>query len=122
MHGVTGLEPQPLDIERIEKIRDVTGIPLVLHGASGVPIDQLRAASVAGVHKFNADTDLRHAFRAGIEEKWAEGDRQLEDAMSLGRDRMIVATVEKMREYGCAGTANYGTPVSLENSVLGVSR
>ena len=122
MHGVTGLEPQPLDIERIEKIRDVTGIPLVLHGASGVPIDQLRAASVAGVHKFNADTDLRHAFRAGIEEKWSEGDRQLEEAMSLGRERMIVATVEKMREYGCAGTANYGTPVSLENSVLGVSR
>jgi len=123
MHGVTGLEPQPLDIERIEKIREVTGIPLVLHGASGVPIEQLRAASVAGVHKFNADTDLRHAFRAGIEEKWSEGDRQLEDAMSLGRERMIVATVEKMREYGCAGTANYGTPISLENSVLGgVSR
>ncbi|MFZ4079336.1 MAG: class II fructose-bisphosphate aldolase [Microbacteriaceae bacterium] len=123
MHGVTGLEPQPLDIERIEKIREVTGIPLVLHGASGVPIDQLRAASVAGVHKFNADTDLRHAFRAGIEEKWSEGDRQLEEAMSLGRDRMIVATVEKMREYGCAGRANYGTPISLENSVLGgVSR
>jgi fructose-bisphosphate aldolase class II len=123
MHGVTGLEPQPLDIERIEKIRDVTRIPLVLHGASGVPIEQLRAASVAGVHKFNADTDLRHAFRAGIEEKWSEGDRQLEEAMSLGRDRMIVATVEKMHEYGCAGTANYGTPISLENSVLGgVSR
>jgi hypothetical protein len=36
---------------------------------------------------------------------------------------MIAATVEKMREYGCAGTANYGTPVSLENGVLGgVSR
>jgi fructose-bisphosphate aldolase class II len=123
MHGVTGLEPQPLDIERIEMIRDVTGIPLVLHGASGVPIEQLRAASVAGVHKFNADTDLRHAFRAGIEEKWSEGDRQLEEAMSLGRERMIVATVEKMREYGCAGTANYGTAISLENSVLGgVSR
>jgi NAD(P)-dependent dehydrogenase (short-subunit alcohol dehydrogenase family) len=123
MHGVTGLEPQPLDIERIEKIREVTGIPLVLHGASGVPSDQLRAASVAGVHKFNADTDLRHAFRAGIEEKWSEGDRQLEEAMSLGRERMIVATVEKMREYGCAGRANYGTPISLENSVLGgVSR
>ena len=123
MHGVTGIEPQPLDIERIEQIRDVTGIPLVLHGASGVPADQIHAATVAGVHKFNADTDLRHAFRAGIEEKWMEGDRQLEDALSLGRDRMIAATVDKMREYGCAGTANYGTPVSLEHQVLGgVSR
>ena len=107
MHGVTNLEPQPLDIERIEQIRDVTGIPLVLHGASGVPADQLKAAVAAGVHKLNADTDLRHAFRAGLEAKFAEGDRQLEEAMALGRERMIEATVAKMREYGCAGTANY---------------
>jgi fructose-bisphosphate aldolase class II len=119
MHGVTGLAPQPLDIERITRIRDVTGIPLVLHGASGVPIDQIHAATVAGVHKFNADTDLRHAFRAGIEEKWLEGDRQLEEVLSLGRDRMIDATIEKMREYGCAGSAHYGTAVSLERSLLG---
>ena len=118
MHGVTGLEPQPLDIERIEAIRDVTGIPLVLHGASGVPLDQLRAAIAAGVHKLNADTDLRHAFRAGLEEKFAEGDRQLEEAMRLGRERMIVATVEKMREYGCAGTANYETITSQVDAVV----
>jgi len=118
MHGVTGIEPQPLDIERIEAIRDVTGIPLVLHGASGVPLDQLRAAIAAGVHKLNADTDLRHAFRAGLEEKFAEGDRQLEEAMRLGRERMIVATVEKMREYGCAGTANYETITSQVDAVV----
>ncbi|MFT6533991.1 MAG: fructose-bisphosphate aldolase class II [Alpinimonas sp.] len=119
MHGVTGLEPQPLDIERIKRIRDVTGIPLVLHGASGVPLDQIHAATLAGVHKFNADTDLRHAFRAGIEEKWLEGDRQLEEVLSLGRDRMIAATIEKMREYGCAGSANYGTPASRESNLVG---
>jgi fructose-bisphosphate aldolase class II len=107
MHGVTDLEPQPLDIERIKSIAAVTGIPLVLHGASGVPTDQLRAAVKAGVHKLNADTDLRHAFRAGLEEKFSEGDRQLEDAMAAGRERMIAATVQKMREYGCAGTAKY---------------
>ncbi|MFM6974279.1 MAG: ketose-bisphosphate aldolase [Agromyces sp.] len=113
MHGVTGIEPQPLDIARIEAIRDVTGIPLVLHGASGVPTDQLHAAIAAGVHKLNADTDLRFAFRGGVEDKWAEGDRQLEDALALGRDRMIDATIAKMREYGCAGHANYGTLNSL---------
>jgi len=107
MHGVTDLAPQPLDIERISEISKVTGIPLVLHGASGVPADQLSAAVKAGVHKLNADTDLRHAFRAGLEEKFSEGDRQLEDAMAAGRERMIAATVQKMREYGCAGTSNY---------------
>jgi len=113
MHGVTSIEPQPLDIERIERIAAVTGIPLVLHGASGVPTDQLHAAIKAGVHKLNADTDLRHAFRAGLEAKFSEGDRQLEDAMALGRERMIEATIAKMTEYGCAGTAHYGLGVRV---------
>ncbi len=105
VHGVPLADPQPLDIQRIKEIKQVTGIPLVLHGASGVPEDEVRAATAAGVHKFNADTDLRHAFRAGIEAVWAEGDRQLEDAMAEGRSRMVAATVEKMKLYGCAGRA-----------------
>ena len=105
VHGVPLADPQPLDIQRIEEIKAVTGIPLVLHGASGVPEDEVRQATAAGVHKFNADTDLRHAFRAGIEAVWSEGDRQLEEAMAEGRTRMVAATVEKMQLYGCAGKA-----------------
>ena len=105
MHGIPSGEPLPLDIERIQRIRDVTGVPLVLHGASGVPASDISAAIAAGVHKLNADTDLRHAFRRGIEEAWAEGDRQLEDAMSAGKRLMIEAAMAKMREYGCAGAS-----------------
>jgi len=103
VHGVPTTTPQPLDIQRIKDIRDATGIPLVLHGASGVPDDEIREATAAGVAKFNADTDLRHAFRAGIEETWANGDRQLEEALAAGRDRMVDATVGKLELYGCAG-------------------
>ena len=103
VHGVPLRDPQPLDIGRIKEIRAVTGIPLVLHGASGVPENEVLEARDAGIHKFNADTDLRHAFRAGVEAVWADGDRQLEDAMAEGRTRMVAATVEKMRLYGCAG-------------------
>ena len=106
VHGVAAGKPQPLDIPRIEKIRDATGIPLVLHGASGIPEDQVIAAREAGVHKFNADTDLRHAFRAGIEAVWSQGDRQLEDAMAEGRTRMVAATIQKMELYGCAAKAS----------------
>lgn len=105
VHGVPHADPQPLDIERIHKIKAATGIPLVLHGASGVPQDEVRAAMAAGVHKFNADTDLRHAFRSGIEAVWGLGDRQLEEAMAEGRDRMVTATIDKMKLYGCAGRA-----------------
>jgi len=106
VHGVVpGVKPQPLSITRTREIRDATGIPLVLHGASGIPEHEVEAAKAAGVHKFNADTDLRHAFRAGMLDVWSEGDRQLEDAMAEGRRRMITATIEKMRLYGCAGKA-----------------
>ena len=106
VHGVIpGLKPEPLAIERTLEIRAATGIPLVLHGASGIPEDEVLAARAAGVHKFNADTDLRHAFRAGIEAVWSKGDYQLEEAMAEGRTRMVEATIEKMKLYGCAGTA-----------------
>jgi fructose-bisphosphate aldolase class II len=105
VHGVPQSDPQPLEIQRTKEIKAATGVPLVLHGASGVPDDEVRAAIAAGVHKFNADTDLRHAFRSGIEDVWARGDRQLEEAMAEGRMRMIDATVTKLNLYGCAGKA-----------------
>ena len=91
VHGVIpGLKPEPLAIERTLEIRDAVGIPLVLHGASGIPENEVLAACAAGVHKFNADTDLRHAFRAGIEAVWAKGDYQLEGAMAEGRTRIPI--------------------------------
>lgn len=106
VHGVIpGLKPEPLAIGRTLEIRDAVKIPLVLHGASGIPTDEVLAARAAGVHKFNADTDLRHAFRQGLEAVFATGDRQLEEAMAEGRKRMVAATIEKMKLYGCAGKA-----------------
>jgi fructose-bisphosphate aldolase, class II len=106
VHGVIpGLKPEPLSIKRTVEIRDATNIPLVLHGASGIPVDEVQAAKAAGVHKFNADTDLRHLFRQGMLDVWSKGDHQLEDAMAEGRKRMIAGTIEKMELYGCAGKA-----------------
>jgi fructose-bisphosphate aldolase, class II len=107
VHGVVPGRPQePISIERTKEIKAAVGIPLVLHGASGLTDREVIDARAAGICKFNADTDLRHAFRAGFESVWAKGDRQLEEAMAEGRKRMIPATVAKMRIYGCAGTVN----------------
>lgn len=104
VHGVVpGIPLEPINIQRIKDIKAATGIPLVLHGASGLTQKEVDEARAAGVHKFNADTDLRHAFRAGFEAVWAKGDRQLEEAMAEGRTRMIDATIGKMKSYGCVG-------------------
>lgn len=52
-----------LDITRIRDIREATGnLPLVLHGGSGVPDDQVRMAVEAGIRKINFATDLCYAF------------------------------------------------------------
>lgn len=87
------------------EIRDATKIPLVLHGASGISVDEVQSAKADCVNKFNAHTDLRHLFRQGMLDVWAKGDYQLEEAMAEGRARMIKGAVEKMELYGCVGKA-----------------
>lgn len=51
-----------LAIDRIREIKEATGTPLVLHGGSGVPDDQILAAIKAGIRKINFGTDLCYAF------------------------------------------------------------
>lgn len=51
-----------LQIERIREIHYATNIPLVMHGGSGVPDEQVRAAINAGIRKCNFSTDLCYAF------------------------------------------------------------
>ncbi|MBQ9015217.1 MAG: class II fructose-bisphosphate aldolase [Firmicutes bacterium] len=58
-------ETPHLDIQRLEAIRSATDVPLVLHGGSGIPDDQLLVAFSKGINKFNLGTDyLRHYFNA----------------------------------------------------------
>ena len=55
-----------LDIEHIADLSKVTGIPLVLHGGSGVPDDQIAAAVKAGIRKINFGTDVCCSLLDGI--------------------------------------------------------
>lgn len=64
-HGMYKGEPN-LDMARLEKIKKMLGIPIVLHGASGVPEEQITRAIELGVNKINIDTDVRLAFRDGV--------------------------------------------------------
>ena len=57
-----------IDLERLRAIHKKVRIPLVLHGASGVPDNQIRSAINQGVAIFNIDTDLRVAFNKALRE------------------------------------------------------
>jgi ketose-bisphosphate aldolase len=55
-----------IDLKRLKEIHKKVKIPLVLHGASGVPDQQIRQAVKEGVAVFNIDTDLRVAFNKAL--------------------------------------------------------
>ena len=55
-----------LDLELISRLRTAAGIPLVLHGSSGVPDEQLAAAIKAGMTKINVSTHLNGFFTTAV--------------------------------------------------------
>ena len=58
-------ETPHLDIKRLEDIRNATDVPLVLHGGSGIPDDQLLVAFSKGINKFNLGTEfLKNYYKA----------------------------------------------------------
>ena len=64
-HGIYKGEPK-LDFERLSEIRKVVSIPLVLHGASGVPDESVRECIRRGISKVNFATELRIAYSDGL--------------------------------------------------------
>jgi tagatose 1,6-diphosphate aldolase GatY/KbaY len=61
MHGFYREKPR-LDLERLALIHSLVPVPLVLHGASGVPSGQLRKAIKEGICKINIATEVKHIF------------------------------------------------------------
>lgn len=100
--------PPPLDESRLKAIHKlIPNIPLVLHGASGLPKKQIDLARANGVSIINIDTELRCAFttqlRATLDEDKRRYDPRevLEPSINAVRD--LVA--EKLTMFGSAGTA-----------------
>jgi fructose-bisphosphate aldolase, class II len=77
MHGmlksmVTGTEHKHLDPERIRQIKSATNIFLTLHGGSGTDTKELAAGVFAGLTLIHINTELRVAWRRGIEKSLKE--------------------------------------------------
>ena len=55
-----------LDIARIQAIKEAVGVPLVLHGGSGIPDDQVQAAVKVGIAKMNVATEYHNAYYRAV--------------------------------------------------------
>ncbi len=73
-----------LDIPRIEKIRDLTGVPLVLHGASGASDEEIRKGIAAGISKINIDTRIRMAFTKAARDFLNQNPDEIDPRKILG--------------------------------------
>ncbi|HDH31311.1 MAG TPA: class II fructose-bisphosphate aldolase [Candidatus Wolfebacteria bacterium] len=68
IHGMFKNVPNPnLNIKRIKKLREAAGVPLVLHGGSGIRDEDFLAAIDAGISTVHINTELRLAWRKGID-------------------------------------------------------
>ena len=101
-------KPPKLDIERVKAIREATGgIPLVLHGGSGIPDEEVKAAIAAGVRKMNIGTDVCCAFADGTKAALDDPKRSIGVDVFMKKPIQYVKelAVSKIRLTGADGRA-----------------
>ena len=101
-HGDYAFPPK-LDFERIATISKMTGIPLVLHGGSGLAADDFKRAVQLGVCKVNIFTDIDKAGKAGIEAGLKAGEKSMTGLISYEIDAMKKVVAEKICLFGSNG-------------------
>lgn len=104
-HGDYAFPPK-LDFERIRVISERTGIPLVLHGGSGLSDDDFHKAVKLGVSKINIFTDIDKAGRAGVEKGLREGAKTMMQLIPYEIEAMKEVVSEKIRLFGSNGRIN----------------
>jgi tagatose 1,6-diphosphate aldolase GatY/KbaY len=97
VHGVPQT-PVHLDLERLRQIAARVEIPLVLHGASGLPNQEVRSAIALGVAKVNVNTELRLALRSGLARASTDRD-DLPSLLGPARQAVQEIAAAKIRLY-----------------------
>ena len=106
-HGKYKGEPK-LDYERLDTIKKMLDMPIVLHGASGLTEEQLKKCVALGVNKINIDTDFRQAFTDGINSVFEKTPDVFDPRKILGpaRDAVKQVAIKKIRMFGSNGMAD----------------
>ncbi len=105
-HGLYHGTPK-LDLERLSAIHEVVSIPLVLHGASGVPDDAVRESIKRGICKVNFATELRIAYSDGVKKYLAENPDGFDPKKygAAGMENVTALVKEKICVCGSNGKA-----------------
>ena len=104
VHAMRAREAE-LDIDRIEAVRQRTGVPLVLHGSSGVKHESILGAIEHGICKINVATYLNQAFVRGMGEGFDRMPDEVDPRkfLAISRENVKEAVREKIRLFGSSG-------------------
>ncbi len=117
IHGIYPENWKGLHIDALEKIQAATsGIPLVLHGGTGIPDEQVKAAIAKGMSKINVNTECQLVFAAATIKYCAEGKADPTAAnkekgfdprkiLKPGVEAIKAKVKEKMELFGSVGKA-----------------
>lgn len=103
VHGRYRGTPQ-LDFDRLARLQRAVPVPLVLHGASGLPDSMVRRAIELGVRKLNVNTELRDAYLGALASRF--GSSQPPELLSLLRSAvaaMQAVVAAKLQLFGSNG-------------------
>ena len=112
IHGKYPSNWAGLSFETLQAISEATGgIPLVLHGGTGIPVEQIKKAIDLGVSKINVNTELQLQFAAATRDFIVAG-KDLEGKnydprklLAPGYNAMVEAVKEKIEMFGSANKA-----------------
>jgi fructose-bisphosphate aldolase class II len=106
LHGLYRGKPQ-LDFDRLAQIRSVCPIPLVLHGGSDTPDQDLRRAIDLGIAKINIWTDVRIPFLRAVKETLSGPIEKIEVHEAFASARVAASNVvrQKNQLLGAVGKA-----------------
>lgn len=94
VHGLYHGEPN-LDFETMKEISEHVDIPLVLHGGTGIPDDQIKKAISCGINKININTELQIAWYQEVK-KFIEKNNSYDPRKVIGSGEKAIK--EKVRE------------------------
>jgi len=106
VHGPYKGEPK-LGFKEMEEISNLTGMPLVLHGGTGIPTKDIQKAISLGTAKINVNTENQIASAKAVRETLAKNPELYDPRKYLGpaRDAIKATVIEKMKEFGSIGKA-----------------
>ena len=96
--------PPKLDFERISAIKEKVGIPLVMHGSSGVSFEDVRKAVSCGINKVNINTDIRQVFTTAVRDVLKDKKvYKIRDYLTVARDAVQKIVEKHMDNLGSSG-------------------